>query len=503
MLTSGLKESIFQVFERIAKTVEISKVIDLFNGKKEAFFEIQSLYLFSFLLVLGSIISLMNASGAAHAYARYIAKEKLDAQKVELSSFLLSLLLFIDDYFCLITTGSVMKPLADMYGVPRNKLAFIICSVAAPVCALFPFSSWGATTLSQYVLAGINDVSMAGWKIIADPLITFLKTVPFIFNSWLSIFSVWYMVRTGLSFGPFAAPFSSAPSSSHSSHHKNLPLSYFYMPILIIIVISSIGILATGGWKGFFFLGENHTLSFVEAIKNAHPFLSMLIGSSCSLAFCIFLFVGSGVISSHDLFPLLKSGFSLMSPTIFVFIAAWTFASFVSDLNVGAILVSQFAPQLSLLMLPLICSLAALFISFLIGGAWATMALLFPVAVQAVVSISGHPAPLDASQIPILYVALGAIISGSVLGDHISPISDVTLLASRSTNTPHLTFIYGQMWYTLPVGFATLCATFASSLLISRGLFIAGIGGGITGLVVTVVAMHLCAAFHQYLSKKA
>lgn len=454
---------------RMITTSEISNLSSL-----ESFCKSESLFMFLFLIFLGIIITLVGHSGGATAYGNF-CKEKLlkhtnADQKVQTSSLFLSSLLALDDYFSSFTVGSVMQPLTDTYKIPRIKLAFLIDSMAAPLCALFPLSSWGAAIVTQLGQSGINETIQKTTIISNSPLMVYLTSIPFIFHSFFIMISAFFIIKMKISFGPmhqheqiakqtgnlFAGKEGIAQRVRNATEEnkKNASLFDFVFPIITLFILVIAAILYTGNWNGFG--GENNL--FNACIK-APPMLGLFIGSGITLIATLILFLGKQKVTIYELPSIFKDGSKLMLSTIMMLILAWTLGSFMrTDLLTGAYLASIMPTNMPVELLPVLFSLLSALTSFSIGSAFGTMAIMFPIAVPMLLSLLNTTIPIDAIQIPMLFPLLGGIVSGSVLGDHISPIADVTLLASSSAGAYHLDYIYAQFYYAIPVGCGTTLA---------------------------------------------
>lgn len=454
------------------RIITTSELNNIFSWK--AFCKSESLFMFLFLIFLGIIITLVGHSGGATAYGNYCKKKLLKhnnaAEKVQISSLLLSSLLALDDYFSSFTVGSVMQPLTDAYKIPRIKLAFLIDSMAAPLCALFPLSSWGAAIVTQLGQSGINETIQKTTLITNSPLMVYLTSIPFIFHSFFIIISAFFIIKMKISFGPmhqheliaqttgnlFAGKQTIAQRVRNATekNKKNASLFDFIFPIITLFIVVIGAILYSGNWNGFG--GQNNL--FNACIK-APPMLGLFLGSGITLLATLGLFLGKRKITLYELPSIFKDGSKLMLSTIMMLILAWTLGSFMkTELLTGTYLASIMPTNMPVQLLPVLFSLLSALTSFSIGSAFGTMAIMFPIAIPMLLTLLNTTTPVDANQITMLFPLLGGIISGSVLGDHISPIADVTLLASSSAGAYHLDYIYAQFYYAIPVGCGTTFA---------------------------------------------
>jgi len=256
------------------------------------------LCIFIFLLILGTLIALMNIPGGTHAYAHAIQKKLKSKKSTETASILLSFCFLIDDFFSALTVGSIMRPLTDKFGIPRAKLAFLLDAMAAPLVVLIPISSWIATLISQFEKAGISLQLHEKPLILADPFVTYLTVIPFIFYSFISITATIFIVRKRISFGPMAQQEETAEKSGNlfggktpiQTHVERIEprkgsLIDFLVPLFSLLGSTLGFLLYLGDFTGF-----GGTRGIAQAMLHSNIFLALCFGSLLALFFeyCIF-----------------------------------------------------------------------------------------------------------------------------------------------------------------------------------------------------------------------
>lgn len=447
------------------------------------FWQTWNLFICIFLLALGIFVTMLQYSGGAYAYGVFARRKIKNAKNAETSSLILSTGLFADDYLSSLTVGSVMYPLTDTQHVPRAKLAYLVDSMSAPLAILCPFSSWVAAIMGFLRENGVNENITATTLIVANPLTTFLNIVPFIFYSFLVIASVWFIVRrrisfgimkrhedialqTGNLFGGINDPDNNDKNIEHNPQHTTLLEFFFPMIVLLVSVVS--GILYSGNWS--MFGGTNSLLAACQASSAA---AGLFIGGNITIIICTIFFVLRKRIQIQKIPAIYWQGIKLMTPAIMVLMLAWTLGDLLREqLHTGEYLASLMSGTLNITLLPVILYFAATVISFTIGTSWGTAAMLFPIAIPLVLSMTHAPSHPDLTQIPILFPVLGAVLSGCLAGNHVSPISDTTIMSSLSTRSRLKDHICTQIQYALPGIFSTGLAFLLSGFLLPYGLII-------------------------------
>jgi len=471
----SVTEGAFLTGYRLWTNLELGKIIF-----PSLFWECWNVFIALFLLMLGCFVLLIQHSGGASAYGTFVRRHFKSKMGIETSSLILSSLLFIDDYLSCLTVGSVMRPLADKERIPRAKLAFLVDAMAAPLALLCPFSSWAAAMIGFMRDNGISSEASPETLIIAEPYSTFLSLLPFFTYSLILMFSTWFMVRCRISFGlmriheeiaeetgnllggelgqvryRLKMPIEEDVEEDVQENHLKPTHSMidFFVPILLLLLSVIGGILYSG--DAFIFGGKRGILS---AFHHASSASALFLGGGTALLLTIMLLLIRKKISIKKLPFLMLEGVKLMFPATLVLMLAWTLGDIMrSDLYTGHYLASILSGSISISILPLSLFLISFIIAFMIGTSWGTTAIMFPIVIPMMLDILGlsdqTPVPLE--EIPWLFPLLGAVLSGAVAGNHISPISDTTIMSSSSTMTPNMMHIRTRNGYALPVIGAT------------------------------------------------
>ena len=412
-----------------------------------------NLCIFVFLTCVGTIIVLLQTTGAAQAYSAFAQRYIKNKRSTEMASLILATIFCIDDYFCALTVGSVMRPLTRRYGIHPLKLAFLTTAMASPLALLMPLSSWIGEIMLQLKLSGVNDSQTS--IIYADTFYVMVKSIPFLFYPIIIIASAWYIVLRRISYGPLAR-YEQATHATMTTvqSQTNCSMIDFALPILSLIGSVMIGLLITGQY--WFFGGAN---GFADAIKNAqiqHTFFAAGI-FSVLLSMSYFLITKKQTV--RDVVHALANGFMIMLPSIVMLVHAWTLGKLLTnDLQTGTYLASIISHIIHASLFPMICFVSATIIAWMIGSAWATIGLMFPIAIPMIPHLMNITDP----QAHLLFLALlpvvGAVLSGSVLGTHYSFMSDTPLMSATSTGASHFEHVRTMAWYLLPITLGVICS---------------------------------------------
>ena len=430
-----------------------------------------NLYLYSFLIILGIIISLFEYTGAATAFAHRLTTRLRSGRSSQFAAMTLSSTLFIDDYLSCLTTGYVMRPIMDRFNQPRVKLAYLIHSLSGPLVILAPISSWIALISSQLEKAGISPDPTGSSRIFADPFYVYLQSLPYIFYSIILIISVWFIVRRQISFGPMHEHEVIAAQTGNLFGGKE-PLQTcsinvesqkgsmwdLIVPLLVLIISFVSGILWAGG---YYLFGGNH--SFLEALqKNNQTALALFVASIITLAVASSIAFARKRVTLAAFKPITFNGITMMKTSvIMVFLASTLGVMLKTDLQTGNYLAQILLGTLSIALLPLLFYIISIITALITGSAWGTIALLIPIAVQLVVSLLDAqilttfleiplPEPIAGARLEMLFPVLGAIFSGAVCGNHISPIAETTIMSANSAGCYPIDHSITQFWYALP-----------------------------------------------------
>ena len=370
-------------------------------------------------------------------------------------SIFLSPLFFLDDYLSILTIGCIIKPITDKFRIPRAKLAYLLDSVSSPLCTLIPASSWTALILSQLKISGISESITEKTLIIGDPLVIYLKSIPFTIYSILVIISSWFIVKQGISYGPMNKHelISEKTGNLFAGKHpviSNLKecgvagsLGNFFVPIGIFL-ISLILLLFYSGYH----LTPNPTI--FNILLAANPFSALFWSSTISLVSSIIYMYYKRVINLESIKDISSSGFNLMIHSLIVLLLAWVFAAILNNLGTGQYLATLLIDNLPGFTLPLMIFLSSMIIACGTGSSWGTIAIVLPLSIPAVAALSASTLPLIPDQTTLLYPIVGALVSGALAGGHISLISDTTIMASTSSGSYTTDHLLTQLPYVAP-----------------------------------------------------
>lgn len=458
------------------------------------------LYTFAFLIILGIIISLITHTGGIAIYSQILGQKLKTKKATESTSLVLSLLFFIDDYLNSLTVGCAMRPLTDRLSIPRAKLAFLLDSMSSPLCVLIPASSWVALILTQLQTSGVTEQISGQSKIIADPFIVYLKSITYMFYPIILIASAWFIVRKQISFGPmydqdqiasktgnlFGGKAPIIPKVAQSCSTQGSLLD-FILPIGSFLFFVIILLLYSGNW---YYLGGKN--SIISAIQEANPFYALFLASLISLIISCFYFRQKNKLNLNSFKLIVISGFDLMKNSLWVLILAWTLGSILAkDLGTGQYLANLMLHSLPTFLLPLIIFITSLAVSAGTGSAWGTIAIITPLAIPAVVAFTNLQAPISIEQAYLLYPVVGALISGSIAGGHVSPISDATVMSSTSAGCYHIDHVTTQIPYVIPMIIGSSVSLIISGLLASYNQILALAIALPTGIIISFVILAL------------
>ena len=423
-----------------------------------------------FLVILGILVAAISRSGATRAYGEWASKIIKGQRSALLLTALLGIVIFIDDYFNCLTVGTVMRPVTDKLKVARTKLAYIIDATAAPTCIIAPVSSWAAAVGSSLP----EDSTIDGFSL-------FLQTIPFNLYAWLTILFMLFIIWTARDFAAmgesiranskkFVIPKEYADAEQKSAdmelgHGKIIDL---ILPLLVLIAACVYGMLYTGG------IHEGKTIA--EAFANCDSAKSLVLGSFIAFVFTGLLYLPRRIITFNAFCDSFGWGFKAMTPAIFILCLAWTLSGICSKdyLNLGGFVGAIVSAHASIIMfLPPIFFLVAAGLAFATGTSWGTFGILIPIAI----------AVLGMNDPSMLVVCVAAVLSGAVCGDHASPISDTTILASAGAQCHHIDHVSTQLPY---VGVVATCSFFG---YIVDGLTENGWLGLLTGIICLAIAM--------------
>lgn len=388
-------------------------------------------YMIIFLVLLGSLVVVVTRSGGSGAYGQWAGKRIKKAVSAKLATALLGLLIFVDDGFNCLTVGTVMRPITDKCKISREKLAYLLDATAAPVCIIAPISSWAVAVASE-----VED---------AGGLNAFVKTIPYNLYAVLTIVTVFFLSITDFDFGPMKkaeqdSRKEEAQTAVTDRTVKKGAVPDLILPILTLIVTAILGMAYVGGY----FDGR----PFTEAIGE-NPTAGLTLGTFAALAVAMVLYIPRKLMSLREFMAGVIDGIKTMIPALTILILAWALGGVCREMIGTGIFVSNFvsAAELSFRFLPAIVFIVAAFLSFSMGTAWGTFGILLPIVSMLCAGSDGAS---------VLIPSLGATLAGSVYGDHCSPLSDTTILASTGAQCDHLRHVETQLPYATLV--AAVCA---------------------------------------------
>ncbi len=398
-----------------------------------------------FLVVLGIIVVLMNKAGGSRAYGEWAAAHIKSRRGVALSTFFLGVLIFVDDYFNCLTVGSVMRPITDKHNISRSKLAYLIDSTAAPICIIAPISSWAAAVSGT--VEGVNGISL------------FINTIPYNLYAFLTILMVIFISVSDTDYGPMKIHEDNAKNGDIFTTKNNTyeqdaqPVTErgrvidLILPVAVLIVFCVVGMIYTGG----FFSGTD----FVTAFANCNAAYGLSLGSISALIVIIAYYMLRRVLKFNECMDSIAAGFKQMVPAILILTFAWTLKTMTNHLEAGAFVsgVVQSATALSVL-LPVILFVVAVGLAFATGTSWGTFGILIPI-VTSVFEAELANVPQTGEIPSMVIICISACLAGAVCGDHCSPISDTTIMASTGAQCDHVNHVSTQLPYALTV--AAVC----------------------------------------------
>lgn len=389
-----------------------------------------------FLVILGAMVCLMNKAGGSAAFGQWAGRHIKTRVGAQLATIALGVLIFIDDYFNCLTVGSVMRPVTDKHNVSRAKLAYLIDATAAPVCIIAPISSWAA--------------AVTGFVEGEDGFSLFIRAIPFNFYALLTILMMILIAVMKVDFGSMAVheknaekgdlyttssrPYADAEKEEKNKFYKGKVMDLL-IPIVCLIICCVIGMLYSGG----FFDG----VGFVTAFSQSDASIGLCLGSFCGLVITVILYLARRVLTFKECMDCIPEGFKAMVPAILILTFAWTLKGMTDSLGAAeyvAELVDKSASGMMNL-LPAIIFLVACGLAFATGTSWGTFGILIPIVVDAFQNTSPT----------LMTISISACMAGAVCGDHCSPISDTTIMASAGAQCDHVNHVSTQLPYALSI----------------------------------------------------
>ena len=425
-----------------------------------------------FLVILGIMVCLMNKAGGSAAFGRWAKANIKSRTGVQLATIVLGCLIFIDDYFNCLTVGSVMRPITDKHNVSRAKLAYLIDATAAPICIIAPISSWAAA-----VAAFAED---------GQGLNLFIRAIPYNFYALFTILMMVGLVVLNVDFGPMAKyernavengdlfsgsdPYAMMRSEADESKGSVLDL---VLPIVVLVAACVVGMIYSGN---FFLAGDEGYHDFVVAFSNSDASVGLMLGSAFGLVFAIIYYLIRRSMAFKELMGCIPEGFKAMVPAIMILTFAWSLKGMTDSLGAKYFVrdLVRSASGIQML-LPVIVFVVGCLLAFATGTSWGTFGILIPI-VQHVFSMDD----------PLAIICISACMAGAVCGDHCSPISDTTIMASAGAQCDHVNHVSTQLPY------AIACAVISGVTYIIAGVLAFA---GLPGLIALPVGAALMAGF--------
>lgn len=437
-----------------------------------------NVHILVFLVLLGILVEAISSSGAARAYGEWAARVIQGKRSALSVTVILGVLIFIDDYFNCLTVGTVMRPVTDKFKITRAKLAYIIDATAAPVCIIAPVSSWAAAVASSLPESSTID----GFSL-------FLQTIPFNIYAWLTILFMLLLIWRGRDYFTMAAYEAKShgeliiaeeyrQSENKLGESGNGKIIDLILPLAVLIGCCIFGLLYTGG------IMEGKSIP--TAFADCEAARGLVIGSFIALIFTFCFYIPRGVLSFSRFCKCLTMGFVDMTSAIFILCLAWTLSAVCGEeyLNLGGYVGSVVSGNAQIAMLlPALFFCVALGLGFATGTSWGTFGILIPIVLSVV----------DPADAQLLVITVASVLAGAVGGDHVSPISDTTILASAGAQCHHIDHVSTQIPYVMVVASCCIIGYLVSGITENGWL------GTVTG-VVCLLAAFFC--IDRFLGKK-
>ncbi|MBQ7047072.1 MAG: Na+/H+ antiporter NhaC family protein [Oscillospiraceae bacterium] len=393
-----------------------------------------------FLVMLGAMVAMMNKAGGSAAFGQWASKHIKSRVGAQLATIALGVMIFIDDYFNCLTVGSVMRPVTDKQNISRAKLSYLIDATAAPVCIIAPISSWAAA------VAGFAKGSGA-----ESGISLFVNAIPYNFYAILTIVMMLFLAFSKMDYGPMKKHEENAKNgdifttkmeeaAQELKVNEKGRVCDLVIPVIFLVIACVIGMIYSGG---FFTADAEGYKDFAKAFSNSDASVGLVYGSFVAVIFTVIFYLCRRVLSFKNCMDSIPEGFKAMVPAIMILVCAWTLKTmtdslgakiFISDLVEGSAASFQ-------ALLPAIIFLIAVGLSFATGTSWGTFGILIPIVISVFGADSGN----------ITIVAISACMAGAVCGDHCSPISDTTIMASAGAQCNHINHVSTQLPYALTV----------------------------------------------------
>lgn len=425
-----------------------------------------------FLVILGILVALINKAGGSTAFGNWAKKHIKTKVGAQVCTIILGILIFIDDYFNCLTVGSVMKPVTDKYGVSKEKLAYLIDSTAAPICIIAPISSWAAA-VAAFVSGSENGIQL------------FCKAIPFNFYAIFTIIMMFSMVFMRFEFGSMSkyekalSIMEDKTENNDNSQINKGRVIDLILPIIVLVVLCVVGMIYSGGFFTKMVEVEENLvpnesyLNLITAFSNSDASVGLVLGSFGTLIITIIFYLIRKVLKFSDILSCVPEGFKAMVPAILILSLAWTLKSMTDSLgakNYVAGLVEGSAAGLKMF-LPAIIFIIACFLAFATGTSWGTFGILIPICIAAF------------PEGTIRIICISACMAGAVCGDHCSPISDTTIMASAGAQCNHVNHVSTQLPYSISVASISFVSYIVAGLTQNLGTTFSAIISWIVGII--------------------
>lgn len=385
-----------------------------------------------FLVILGTMVCMMNRAGGSAAFGKWAGKHIKTRIGAQIATIILGIMIFVDDYFNCLTVGSVMRPVTDKHNVSKAKFSYLIDATAAPICIIAPISSWAA--------------AVSGFVEGEDGLAIFMQAIPYNFYALLTILMMFALVLMRVDFGPMALHEANALKGDIYTCGKRVDeeteevkpnprgkVIDLIVPIVLLIICCIVGMIYTGG----FFSGTD----FVTAFSQSEASLALSIGSFFAFVFTVIFYAARRVLSFRDCMDCIPEGFKAMVPAILILTFAWTLKAMTDSLGANVFVAEAMESVAGGLLnfLPAIIFLVGCALAFATGTSWGTFGILIPIVV----------AVFEGKDPQMMIISISACMAGAVCGDHCSPISDTTIMASAGAQCNHVNHVTTQLPYAL------------------------------------------------------
>ena len=450
LLTKEVYSSLFVgiiiggLFYAISTAAGFSGFVDhvLQNGLISSVSDSYNAGILVFLVILGIMVALMNKAGGSAAFGEWAKKHIKTKVGAQVATIILGIAIFIDDYFNCLTVGSVMRPVTDRFKVSREKLAYLIDATAAPICIIAPVSSWAAA------VAGFAGEGENGWAL-------FCKAIPYNYYALLTIIAMFALVFMKVDFGSmskYEKALQMMSETSEETEERNGSskgtVGDLIIPIAILIVFCILGMIYSGGFftaqveEDGVMVANSAYHNIIESFSNADASVGLVIGSFGALIVTLILYLVRRILSLREMMDCVPEGFKAMVPAILILSLAWTLKAMTDSLEAKDYVASLITNAQGLkYFLPAIIFAIAVGLAFATGTSWGTFGILIPICIAAFPEVSD----------PIRIISISACMAGAVCGDHCSPISDTTIMASAGAKCDHVKHVSTQLPYALSV----------------------------------------------------